>query len=94
MLLVPAPAQLVEALDPVPARLGVAGEPAAVDPDVRVLDGDDPLGAVREQLPVVADQQHGLGRGRQLLFEPELAGHVQVVVRLVEQQDLGRAAQQ
>ncbi len=42
----------------------------------------------------MGDEQHGLGGLPQLLLEPALAGDVEVVVRLVEQQDLVRAAQQ
>ena len=94
VLLVPPPPQLIEPLIAVPPGLRVAGEPAAVHPDAAVLDGDDPPCGVGQQLPVVADQQDGLACLGQLLFQPELARHVQVVVRLVEQQDLGRAAQQ
>ena len=94
MLLVPAAPQFVETVIAVPARLRVAGEPAAVHPDTAVLHGDDPLGGVGQQFPVVADQQDRLPGLGELLFEPELARHVEVVVRLVEQQGLGRAAQQ
>ncbi len=94
VLLVPATAQFLEPADPVGPGLGVTGEPAAVHPDVPVLDGHDALRASGQQLPVVADQQHGLRRGGQLLFQPALARHVQVVVRLVEQQHAVRAAQQ
>src|ERR1035438_2880908 len=63
-------------------------------PDVAVFDRYDPLCAVGQQLPVMADQEHGLRRIRELLLEPSLAGDIEVVVRLVEQQDLGRTAQQ
>ncbi|GAA3118317.1 hypothetical protein GCM10020001_042900 [Nonomuraea salmonea] len=94
MLFVPAPAQLVEALVAGPARLRVRGEAAAVDPDVARLDGDDAVGRVREELAVVADQQDGLGGLLELPLQPLLAGHVEVVVGLVEQQGLVGAAQQ
>jgi len=94
VLLVPAAAQLLEPADPVGAGLGVVPEAAAVHPDVQVLDGHDALRTGGQQLPVVADQQHGLRRGGQLLFEPALARHVQVVVRLVEQQHAVRGTQQ
>jgi hypothetical protein len=94
VLLVPAAAQFLQAADPVSAGLGVVPEAATVHPDVPVLDGHDAPRAGGQQFPVVADQQHGLGRGGQLLLEPALARHVQVVVRLVEQQDAVGAAQQ
>ena len=42
----------------------------------------------------MADEQHRLGRLQQLLLEPALGRHVEVVVRLVEQQHLVRAAEQ
>ena len=47
-----------------------------------------------QQLAVVADEQHRLRRLAQRLLEPQLAGHVEVVVRLVEHQHLVRAAEQ
>ena len=47
-----------------------------------------------QQLAVVADEQHRLRRLPQRLLEPQLAGHVEVVVRLVEHQHLVRAAEQ
>ena len=98
MLLVPAAAQFVEAVHPVVARLVVGREAAAVRPR-RVagrlhLDGDDAVGGAREQLAVVAHEQHGLLGRAQGILEPALAGHVEVVVRLVEQQHLLRTAQQ
>ena len=40
------------------------------------------------------DKQHRLGRRLQLLFQPPLAGDVEVVVRLIEQEDVVRAPQQ
>jgi hypothetical protein len=94
VLLVPASAQFFQAADPVGARLRVAGEAAAVNPDVLVLGGDDALHAGREQFPVVADQQHGLRRCGQLLLQPALGRHVQVVIRLVEQEHAIGPAQQ
>jgi hypothetical protein len=58
------------------------------------LDGHHPGGGVGQQLAVVADVQHGLGRGVEALLEPALAGYVEEVVRLVEQQHFVRAPQQ
>ena len=42
----------------------------------------------------MGDEQDGLGRIAQLALQPQLAGDVQVVVRLVEEQHLVGAAQQ
>src|SRR5262249_62134036 len=90
----PAAGTLAGAPLPAPPCLRVRREPPAVHPHVPVLHRDDALGGVREQLPVVADQQHGLGRRGELLLEPELARDVQGVVRLVQQQHLGLVTQQ
>ena len=98
MLLVPAAAQLVEPLEALVARRVVPLEAAAVHPR-RVAGGtdlerDDAVGRSREQLAVVRDEQHGLLRRAQLRLEPALAGHVERVVGLVEQQHLLGPAQQ
>jgi hypothetical protein len=47
-----------------------------------------------QELAVVAHVQHALGRLVETLLQPPLAGHVEEVVRLVQQQHLVRAAQQ
>ncbi|CAM5352014.1 hypothetical protein SVIOM342S_08993 [Streptomyces violaceorubidus] len=98
VLLVPAAAQFLEAGEAFPAGLVEGGEAAAVHPGVGArgsgLDGDDLLGGAGEQLPVVGDEQHGLAGLGEPLLQPALAGHVEVVVRLVEQQHLVGAAQQ
>ena len=92
--LIPAPLELLEARDAVEARLRIAREPAAVRPRRAGLDRDDALRGLRDQLAVVRDEQHGLRRLAQRLLEPALAGHVEVVVGLVEQQHLVASAQQ
>ena len=76
------------------AGLGIAGEAAAVAPRAIGLDGDDLGGRGGEQLAVVADVEDRLAGRRQLALEPALAGHVEEVVRLVEQQDVVVAAEQ
>ena len=58
------------------------------------LHGDDAVRRTRQQLAVVADEQHRLRRLSQRRLEPALARHVEVVVRLVEQQHLVRPAQE
>ncbi len=98
VLLVPAPAQLVESLEPLPPRLAEGRVAAAVHPH-RVAGGTqlerrDPGRRLGQQLPVVADQQHRLLGAGELLLQPALAGYVQVVVRLVQQQHLVRPAEQ
>ena len=98
VLLVPAAAQLLEAREPVAAGLVVRREPARVGPHAVAgraeLDGDDPGRGVVEQLAVVADEQDRLRRLPDPLLQPDLAGHVEEVVGLVEQQDLVGPAQQ
>ena len=58
------------------------------------LQGRDPRRHPLEQLAVVADEQHRLGRLDELVLQPPLGRDVEVVVGLVEQQDLLRATQQ
>ena len=98
VLLVPAAAHLLEALEAVAARLVVAREAARVRPDqvagAAELDGHDAGRGVVQQLAVVADEEDRLGRLADPALEPDLAGHVEVVVRLVEQQHLVGAAQE
>ena len=79
VLLVPAPAHLLEAREPVAARVVVRREPAGMRPrtvaaaERAELDGDDPGGRVVEQLPVVADEQDGLVGLADPILEPDLA---------------------
>ena len=72
----------------------VATRVATLEPGGAELDRDDAVGRAREQLAVVGDQQHRLRRLPQLVLEPALAWHVEVVVRFVKQQHLFGAAQQ
>lgn len=98
VLLVPAAAQFLEAGEAFAAGLVEGGEATAVHPGVGArgsgLDRDDLLGGAGQQFPVVGDEQHGLAGLGEPLLQPALAGHVEVVVRLVEQQHLVGAAQQ
>ena len=98
VLLVPALAQLLEARVPVRAGVDVGAEAAAVDPGAGTVDarfqGHDAARRVVEQLPVVADEEHGLLRVVQLRLEPALARDVEVVVRLVEEQQLVGAGEE
>ena len=92
VLLVPAPSQLLQPLEPVLARLVVRREAARVGPDQVArcpeLDGDDPGRGVVQQLAVVADVEDGLVGLADPSLQPDLAGHVEEVVGLVEQQHL------
>ena len=75
-------------------RVAVRGERSAVGPRAPGLDGDDLRGGRGEQLAVVADEQHGLAGGVQLLLEPALGGDVEEVVGFVEHEDVELAPQQ
>ena len=98
MLLVPAAAHLLEAEEPVLAGVVVAREPAGMGPHQVAgraeLDRHHPGRGVGEQLPVVADEEDRLVRARDPLLEPHLAGHVEEVVRLVEEQHLVGSGEQ
>ena len=94
MLLVPAPAQLVQPLVARLPRIVPRREPAAVGPGRAALDGHHPVGGLGQQLPVVRDVEHGLVDFAQPALQPPLGRYVEEVVRLVEQQHLVGAAQQ
>ena len=98
VLLVPAAAHLLEPGEPVLARLVVRREAARVGPHQVArgaeLDGDDPRRGVVEQLAVVADVEDRLVGLPDPALEPDLAGHVEEVVGLVEQQHLVGAGQE
>ena len=65
----------------------VADQPAAVDLG-------DPLRDVVEEVPVVRDRDHGAGVLLQVLLEPQHALGVEVVRRLVEEQQVGLLQQE
>jgi hypothetical protein len=44
---------------------------------------------VLQEVPVVADQQQGKAGGREHLFEPQHAFQIEMIGRLVQQQDIG-----
>lgn len=98
VLLLPATQQFLEAREPFLAGRVVRAESTAVHPYVAVgrsgLHADDLLGGPGEQLPVVGDEEDRLTGLLQLLLQPALAGDVEIVVRLVEQQHLVGPAQQ
>ena len=98
VLLVPALAQLLEARVPVGPGVHVGAEAAAVDPGAGAVDArfqrDDAARGVVEQFTVVADEEHGLLRLVQLGLEPALARDIEVVVRLVEEQQFVGAGEE
>ena len=63
-------------------------------PRARPLDHDDLGGHALQQGAVVADHQDRAAAGLQLVLQPQAGGDVQVVVRLVEQQDVRPTVQQ
>ena len=84
----------VQLVEVAAAGIRIAGEAAAVAPRFIGLDGDDLGGGGGEQLAVVADVEDRLAGRRQLALEPALAGHIEEVVRFVEQQDVVVAVEQ
>ena len=68
-------------------RAGVLGRTAPVELDDAGGDGVD-------EVAVVADEEEGAGPGRQVLFEPGDGVDVEVVRRLVEDEDVGLGQQQ
>ena len=55
---------------------------------------ENPAGDIVEEVAVVGDDQHGAGEFAQMLFEPGHGFGVEMVGRLVEQQQVGLAQQQ
>jgi hypothetical protein len=98
VFLVPAPAQFLEALEPLSAGLVVRAETTAVHPGVGTrgagFQGDDPLGGAGEQFTVVGDEEDGLAGLGEPFLQPALAGDVEIVVGLVEKEHLVGAAQE
>ena len=98
MLLVPAPAQLLEAREPVACapRGTTRSRPGASTP---VLPAPTPSSTVTTRVAVLSSSSRSwlmnrivLSRLADPLLEPDLAGHVEEVVGLVEQQHLVGAA--
>ena len=74
--------------------LQVRGVVALVGVEVAAVDLADPLGHVVQEVAVVRDGEHGAFVVVQELLQPQHAFGVQVVGRLVEQQQVGRLQQQ
>jgi hypothetical protein len=98
MVLVPAPAQLLQPLEASLARVVVRPEAAGVHPGriarCAELEGDHPRRCARQELAVVAHVQDRLGRAGQPLLQPALARDVEEVVGFVQQQHLVRPPEQ
>ncbi len=93
LLVVPA-VQFFQPADAVRAGPVVGVESTAVHPGPVGLDRDDAGGRRRQQLTVVADEEHGLRRRGKLRLEPALAWDVEEIIRLVQEQQLVVAPQQ
>src|SRR5699024_8736143 len=81
LFFVPAPAQLLQALEAGLAGGGVGSEASRVHPrgvaGTAELEGDDAAGGAGQQLPVMADVQQALAGLDEAVLQPALAGHVQ-----------------
>ena len=75
-------------------RLQVGGVVALVGVGPAAVELEDPLGHVVQEVPVVGDGDDGAGVLLQVLLQPRDALGVEVVGRLVEQQQVGRLEQQ
>src|ERR1700688_4038206 len=93
VLFLPAPVQLIEPAQSRLARLGIVGKASPVHPDPVSLEGHDPVGGLGENLTVMADIENGLRGGAQRFLELAFCGDIEIVVRLVEEQDLLVTAQ-
>ncbi len=78
------------ALAPLPLERGII---AAVDSELAALDVQDGVDRLVEQVAVVADHDHGSRIARDVLFQPERAFEVEIVGRLVEQEEIGLGEQ-
>src|SRR3954453_5436892 len=98
VLLVPPPAKLLEPREPVAPGVVVAREAAAMHPHGVAggaeLHGDHVRRRLGEELAIMRDVEDGLLAVGDPLLQPALARHIEVVVRLVEEQHLVGAAEQ
>ena len=66
---------------------------AAIERQLAAVEMQDRVDRVVEQVAVVADHDHGARIARQMVVEPERAFEVEIVGRLVEQQQVGLGEQ-
>ena len=69
------------------------GEAAIQPAGGTAVEPDDAAGERFEQAPIMADQHHGGAQGGQFRLQPGDGGQVEVVGRLVQQQDIGRGGE-
>ena len=69
------------------------GVAAAIERELAGLEVQDPIDRVVEQVAIVADDDHRARIARDMLLQPERRLEVEVVGRLVEQQQVGRGEQ-
>ena len=74
--------------------LEIGGVVALVGDAAAAIELEDPAGDVVEEVAVVGDDHHGAGILAQVLFQPRRRLGVEMVGRLVEQQQVGLAQQQ
>ena len=67
---------------------------AAIGDQLEVFQVHDPFGDPVQQVAVVGDQQQGAGIGSEVAFEPERRLQVEMIGRLVQQQEIGLGKQQ
>src|SRR5258705_494528 len=62
---------------------------ARIRAQVSAVELDDPQRDRIEEAPVVRDEQHAAGKGKQRLFQPFDRGEIEMVGRLVEEEQIG-----
>ena len=73
---------------------GLEGAKAAVDlPDLAAIEPRRAARQVRQEPPVMADQDQRAAAAAEFAFQPFDGGEIEMVGRLVEQQDIGRRRQ-
>ena len=78
---------------PLPALAFETRVAAAVERELAAFEVQDPVDGRVEQIAVVADDDHGAGIVRDMVFQPERALEIEVVGRLVKQQEIGLGEQ-
>ena len=71
-------------------EVGIA---AAIERQLLGLQRQDLIDGVVQQVAVVADDHHGVGIARQMILQPQRAFEIEIVGRLVEQQQIGLGEQ-
>ena len=81
-------------LEPLVLLLEPGGIAAVIGDARAAIELERPFGDVVEEIAVVGDHDHGAGIVAQMMLEPGHAFRVEMVGRLVEQQDVGLGEQQ